>query len=63
MTIAEVKADDLFVGLNHAETRLRTEWAAIGKRAACLAVVLLLGGTQIAWIATLGYFAFVFLWS
>lgn len=61
MAVAEVKADELFVGLDHAETRLPTAWFAACERASRLAVILLLGAAQIAWVATLGYLALLFL--
>lgn len=60
MAVAEGKAGDLFVGLDHAETRLPTEWVAAGERASRLAVILALGVAQVAWVAMLCYFAFVF---
>lgn len=63
MAVAEVKADDLFVGFDHAETRLSDEWVTAAEAASRLAVTLLLIAAQIAWVVAFGYFAFMFLAS
>jgi len=61
MTVVEMQVDEAFVGLENAETRLNPEWAAAVARARNLALLFLLGITQLGWIGALAYFAYIFL--
>lgn len=63
MTVIETQADDSFVGLEHAETRLSAREIATLERARNAGVLIALAATQVAWIATLLYVAYVFVSS
>jgi hypothetical protein len=54
---------DLFVGLDNAELNVPAQLATVAERARKIAVFALVGGTQIAWLGILGYFAYGFLMS
>jgi hypothetical protein len=55
------QAEDLFVGLDGAETRLPGSWQRGVRRAQETAVAVLLVGLLLAWIAALGFAAYTFI--
>lgn len=63
MTVVATQVDDSFVGLDNAELKIPAELAAVGKRAREVGTLLLLGASQVAWVGTFGYFAYVFITS
>ena len=63
MTVVEMQIDGPFVGLDNAELNIPAPLAAAGVHVRNIAVLVLIGATQVAWLGTLGYFAFVFVTS
>jgi hypothetical protein len=62
MTVVETAADDAFVGLDEgAETRLPARVLDLRERLGNAAVVAVLVGVQVAWLAVFVYAAYLFL--